>query len=81
MDYFPPAMTLDDLKTGERGRVIRIIARGPFKQRLLDMGFTAGTLVDVVKYAPLLDPIEYVVKGYHISLRHEEAALILVNPA
>lgn len=56
-------MTLDDLKAGQRGQVLKIIAKGPFKQRLLDLGFTAGTIVDVVKYAPLLDPIEYVVKG------------------
>lgn len=74
-------MTLDDLKSGERGLVVRLLAKGPFKKRLLDMGFTTGTVVDVIKYAPLLDPVEYTVKGYHVSLRHEEAAQILVEPA
>ncbi len=72
-------MTLDDLKTGERGRVIRLLANGPFKKRLLEMGFVAGTEVEVVKYAPLKDPVEFLVKGYHVSLRHEEAAQILVE--
>ncbi len=72
-------MTLDDLQKGERGRVIRIMAHGPFKKRLLEMGFVSGAEVDVVKYAPLKDPVEYKVMGYHVSLRHEEAAQIEVD--
>lgn len=72
-------MTLDDLTTGRKGRVIRINAAGPFKKRLLEMGFINGAEVEVVKYAPLKDPVEYLVKGYHISLRHEEARQIEVE--
>ncbi len=72
-------MTLDDLTTGHKGRVIRINASGPFKKRLLEMGFINGAEVEVVKYAPLKDPVEYLVKGYHISLRHEEARQIEVE--
>lgn len=72
-------MTLDDLKTGERGKILKINARGPFKKRLLEMGFIHGAEVDVIKYAPLNDPIEYLVKGFHVSLRHEEAAQIIVK--
>jgi Fe2+ transport system protein FeoA len=72
-------MTLDDLKTGEKARILKINARGPFKKRLMDMGFIHGTEVDVIKYAPLNDPVEYQLKGYHVSLRHEEASQILVE--
>ncbi len=72
-------MTLDDLKTGERGTVVKIHATGPFKKRLLEMGFVAGAEVEVIKYAPLKDPVEYMVKGYHVSLRHEEAATIEIK--
>ena len=73
-------MTLDDLKTGQKGRVIKINAQGPFKKRLLEMGFIAGSEVEVIKYAPLKDPVEYIVKGYHVSLRHEEAEQIDIGP-
>ena len=72
-------MTLDDLKMGERARVISVISHGPFKKRLLEMGFIPGTNVEVIKYAPLKDPVEYLIKGYHISLRHEEAKNIFVE--
>ncbi len=72
-------MTLDDLTTGEKGRVIRLLAHGPFKKRLLEMGFIAGAEVEVIKYAPLKDPVEYFIKGYHVSLRHEEAAQIEIE--
>ncbi len=72
-------MTLDELRTGEKGRVLKLLANGPFKKRLLEMGFVAGSTVEVVKYAPLKDPVEYMVKGYHVSLRHEEAAQIVVE--
>lgn len=73
-------MTLDDLKTGERARVVRLNSHGPFKKRLLEMGFTAGTEVFVVRYAPLNDPVEYLIKGYHVSLRHMEAQEIEIEP-
>ena len=72
-------VTLDDLATGEKARVVKINARGPFKKRLLEMGFVQDTIVEVIKYAPLKDPVEYRVKGYHVSLRHEEAQKILVK--
>jgi len=72
-------MTLNDLGTGDRASVVRLTARGPFRKRLLEMGFIAGAEVQVVKYAPLKDPVEYLLKGYHVSLRHEEAAQIVVE--
>lgn len=73
------SITLDDLKVGDTARVVRLMAHGPFKKRLLEMGFVAGADVEVVKYAPLKDPVEYLIKGYHVSLRHEEAAMIIVD--
>jgi len=45
----------------------------------MEMGFVPGAEIFVEKYAPLKDPIEYVLKGYHVSLRHEEAEKVLVR--
>jgi Fe2+ transport system protein FeoA len=75
------ARKLNELQTGERGIIVRITGTGRFRQRLMEMGFVPGTEIWVEKYAPLKDPIEYVLKGYHISLRHEEAERVLVRGA
>lgn len=72
-------MNLDELHKGEQGEVIKVNAKGPFKKRLLEMGFITGATVKVVKYAPLKDPVEYELKGYHVSLRHEEAQQIEIK--
>jgi Fe2+ transport system protein FeoA len=52
---------------------------GAFRRRLLEMGFLVGTEIYVEKYAPLKDPIELILKGYHVSLRVNEAAHIEVD--
>ena len=52
---------------------------GTFRKRLQEMGFIRGSEVFVEKYAPLRDPIELVIKGYHVSLRVEEAAQIMME--
>lgn len=70
---------LSELKTGEKGIIERITGTGRFKQRLMEMGFVPGAEIEVEKFAPLRDPIEYVLKGYHVSLRHNEAAEVLVR--
>jgi Fe2+ transport system protein FeoA len=70
---------LSDLRPGEAGVVERVTGAGPFRQRLLEMGLTRGVRVAMEKTAPLGDPTEYVVKGYHISLRRGEADLILLT--
>ena len=72
-------LRLEDLRTGEEGEIVKILGNGPFKIRLMEMGFVPGARIRVVRYAPLKDPVEYEVKGYHVSLRHEEAAKILVR--
>ena len=73
------ALRLEDLRTGEEGKIVKIVGNGPFRLRLMEMGFIPGARVKVIRYAPLKDPVEYEIKGYHISLRHEEAAKILVE--
>jgi len=70
---------LSELRPGEAGVVERVVGTGPFRQRLLEMGLTRGVRVAMEKTAPLGDPAEYVVKGYHISLRQGEADLILLS--
>jgi Fe2+ transport system protein FeoA len=70
---------LSELKEGQTGTVVRVGGDGPFRRRLLEMGFLRGTEVYVEKYAPLKDPIELILKGYHVSLRVDEAARIQVE--
>jgi Fe2+ transport system protein FeoA len=72
-------MKLSELKEGQRANVVRVGGQGPFRQRLLEMGFLRGTEVYVEKYAPLKDPIELILKGYHVSLRVEEASRVEVQ--
>jgi Fe2+ transport system protein FeoA len=70
---------LSELKEGQTATVVRVGGDGPFRRRLLEMGFLRGTDVYVEKYAPLRDPIELILKGYHVSLRMNEAARIQVE--
>jgi ferrous iron transport protein A len=66
-------MTLDEMKPGRVCEIVDVIADGILGQRLMDMGFVPGTHIHVIRNAPLIDPIEIEIKGYHISLRHSEA--------
>lgn len=72
-------MTLKDLKPGQEGAVESIGVRGPLKRRIMDMGVTPGTIIKVIKVAPLGDPIEVNIRGYELSLRKDEAAQIVVK--
>ena len=72
-------MNLSEVREGQRATVARVGGDGPFRRRLLEMGFLRGTEVYVEKYAPLRDPIELILKGYHVSLRVDEAARIQVE--
>lgn len=67
------------MREGGRATVARVGGNGILRRRLLEMGILKGTDVYVEKYAPLRDPMELIVKGYHISLRVEEAAHIAVE--
>jgi Fe2+ transport system protein FeoA len=71
---------LSELHPGDTAVVAQILAQGRIRQRLLEMGFIRGTELKVEKLAPLGDPMELVIKGYHLSLRREESQCILVSP-
>ena len=72
-------MDLSQVKAGQRCIIERVGGNGSFRRRVLEMGILKGTEVYVEKYAPLKDPLELIVKGYHVSLRVEEAARIAVK--
>ncbi|NVM21800.1 MAG: ferrous iron transport protein A [Desulfobacterales bacterium] len=72
-------MNLSQLRQGQTAIVVRVGGDGPFRRRLLEMGFLRGTEIYVEKYAPLKDPIELILKGYHVSLRVDEAARVQVT--
>ena len=69
---------MSELKTGERGVVVRVSGHGSFRKRILELGFIKGNVVNVILNAPMKDPIEYEIIGYKISLRREEADMIEV---
>ena len=71
-------MKLSELKTGERGVIVKVNGHGGFRKRIIEMGFVRGNKVKVILNAPLRDPIEYEIIGYKISLRREEASKIEV---
>ena len=71
--------TLRDVKVGDRATVVKLHGEGAVKRRIMDMGITKGTSVYVRKVAPLGDPIELNVRGYELSLRKADAALIEVE--
>ena len=74
-------MNLAKLKSGEKGKIIKIGSIGPLKRRLMDMGVLVGEEVRVNKTAPLGDPIEVTIKNYSLSLRKKEAEGIVVEVA
>ena len=70
--------TLDTLALGTGAEVVGVSGPGGIARRLLEMGFGAGTRVELVKVAPLGDPLELRIRGYHLSLRRAEAAHVRV---
>ena len=70
---------LNRLVKGQRGVVVRVGGNPRLRMRLLEMGLVPGETVVVRSVAPFGDPIEFTIKGYHLSLRREEAALVLVE--
>ncbi|MBP5561617.1 MAG: ferrous iron transport protein B [Muribaculaceae bacterium] len=71
-------MLLSQLKTGQKGVVVKVMGRGGFRKRIVEMGFIKGKTVEVILNAPLQDPVKYRIMGYELSLRREEAAMIEV---
>ncbi|MGV3721745.1 MAG: FeoA family protein [Actinomycetota bacterium] len=70
---------MTELAPGQSGRIQRIDAQPGARQRLQEMGLIRGTTVQFVRAAPLGDPIEIRVRGYHLSLRRQEASSVLVE--
>ena len=71
--------TLRDAKIGETVKVVKLHGEGAVKRRIMDMGLTKGVEVYVRKVAPLGDPVEVTVRGYELSIRKADAAMIEVN--
>ena len=71
-------MRLSELKTGEKGVIVKVLGHGGFRKRIVEMGFIKGKTVEVILNAPLKDPIKYRLLGYEISLRRQEADMIEV---
>ena len=71
--------TLREVPVGATVKVVKLRGEGAVKRRIMDMGITRGTQVYVRKVAPLGDPIEVTVRGYELSLRKADAAMIEVD--
>lgn len=75
-----PVQPLSSLGIGESGRVAEIRLQAADKARLMEMGVLVGTVVELVRFAPLGDPIEIKARGYRLTLRRHEAENVLVQP-
>ena len=71
--------TLKDVPVGGTGRVVQLKGEGAVKRRIMDMGITKGAEIYVRKVAPLGDPVEVTVRGYELSIRKADAAIIYVE--
>ena len=70
---------LDEFKIGETGLIKKVDGEGRFRRRLFDMGVTPGATVYLRKKAPLGDPLEITIRGYELTLRKDEAKLVLLE--
>lgn len=68
--------TLRDVPVGGKAEVARLSGEGAVRRRIMDMGITKGTEIYVRKVAPLGDPMELTVRGYELSIRKADAAMI-----
>ncbi|MEE0801529.1 MAG: FeoA family protein [Gemmiger sp.] len=73
--------TLKQAKVGETVTVARLHGEGPVRRRIMDMGLTRGVQVTLRKVAPLGDPMELTVRGYELSIRKADAAMIELQEA
>lgn len=71
--------TLKDIKVGQTARVVKLHGEGPVKRRIMDMGITKGVEIYVRKVAPLGDPMELNLRGYELSMRKADAAMVEVE--
>ncbi|MBP5574317.1 MAG: ferrous iron transport protein A [Bacilli bacterium] len=71
--------TLEEFKVGETGLIKKVGGEGRLRRRLFDMGVTPGATVYLRKKAPLGDPLEVTIRGYELTLRKNEAALVILE--
>ena len=81
MSEAAPGVALSELAAGDGGKIAALELPPEARQRLLEMGMTVGAQIEVVRYAPLGDPVDIKVRGYHLSIRKHEAAGIRVARA
>ncbi len=72
------AMTLDQLPLGQSARILKLTGTSAIRRRLMEMGITPTATVEAIRWAPLGDPLDVKIRGYHLSLRREEASAIEV---
>jgi Fe2+ transport system protein FeoA len=72
-------MNLASLSVGQKATILDFQGEHALVQRLLELGLTDGEVVEVLRFAPLGDPMEIRVRGYHLSLRKSEAVAVLVE--
>ena len=70
---------LNQLEPGERATIVKVGGERAVRRRILDMGVVKGAEIEAVRVAPLGDPIEFLIKGYNLSLRKSEAQQIQVE--
>ena len=73
-------MKLNELEIGKKAKIISVAGEGQLRHHILDMGLIPGTVVTLVKYAPMGDPMELLVRGYELTLRVDDAKLIGIGP-
>lgn len=72
--------TLNDLRqTGQRGRILDVTGDDAIAVRLMEMGLTDGAEIELIGFAPLGDPIEFLIRGYRLSLRKAEASRVSIE--
>ncbi len=72
-------LRLSNLTSGNKARIVEIGGSEKFRVRLMEMGILVNDSIEMDKLAPLQDPIEFIVKGYHLSLRRKDAEKIVVE--
>ena len=77
--FRPGGVRLSDLEPGQRAKIVRVGGRGRSRRRFMEMGLVTGETILVERVAPLGDPVEFFVKGYHLSLRRNDAQYIEVQ--
>lgn len=78
MSEAAPGVALSELTIGQGGKIVSLDLPPEARQRLLEMGMTVGARIEIARFAPLGDPVEIKVRGYHLSIRKHEAAGISV---